>query len=293
MDDIWMTLLKVALVVFMAGNLLDMGLKLNPRDAVKGLRDARFVAYTLLWGFVLCPALAYGITKVIPLAEPYAIGLILMGMTPCAPFLPMIVNKAKGDLGYTATFMLLAAVGTVIFMPIAVPVMVKGLSVSAWTIAKPLLVVILIPLAIGMGVLRASPSVAANVQPIVKKITGLATILTFVLCTVVYGKGLLGLPGSLAVAAQLIFFLVVTVGTYWLAFGLRPEQKIVLTTGMVTRQIGAALAPLLAAPDIDQRATVMLVLGLPMMVIFALLATKWFGRSAGSATAAAPHGEPA
>lgn len=157
MNDILMILLKISLVIFMAGNLLDMGLRLNPRDALRGLRDVRFVAYTLLWGFVFCPALAYVITLVIPLEYPYAVGLILLGMTPCAPFLPAIVNKAKGDLGFTAAFMLLTAVAMVIFMPFAVPMMVKGLAVSTWTIAKPLLMVVLLPLAVGMVILRASP----------------------------------------------------------------------------------------------------------------------------------------
>jgi bile acid:Na+ symporter, BASS family len=58
MNEILMILLKISLVIFMAGNLLDMGLRLNPRDALRGLRNVRFVAYVLLWGFVLCPALA-------------------------------------------------------------------------------------------------------------------------------------------------------------------------------------------------------------------------------------------
>ncbi len=35
--------LKISLVLFMAGNLLEMGLKLDPRNALRGLRDARFV----------------------------------------------------------------------------------------------------------------------------------------------------------------------------------------------------------------------------------------------------------
>ena len=93
----------------MAGNSMDMGLRLNPQNALRGLRNVRFAAYTLLCGFLLCPALAYGITRVIPLASPYATGLILLGMTPCAPFLPAIVSRAKGDLGFTAAFMLLTA----------------------------------------------------------------------------------------------------------------------------------------------------------------------------------------
>jgi BASS family bile acid:Na+ symporter len=280
MDDILMIPLKISLVIFMAGNLLDMGLRLNPQDALRGLRNVRFVVLTLLWGCGLCPALAYVIPLVIPLESHYAIGLILLGMTPCAPFLPAIVNKAKGDLGFTAAFMLLTAVAMVIFMPFGVPLMVKGLTVSAWTIAKPLLMVILLPLAVGMAILRASTAVASKIQPFVKKATGIATIAMGVLCAIVYGKELIGVRGSLAVLSQLIFFLIVTPLAYWCGFGLQPEQKIVLSAGMATRNVGAALAPLFSIADMDQRAIIMVVLGFPMMVIFGLLAAKWFGRRA-------------
>jgi bile acid:Na+ symporter, BASS family len=275
-----MVLLKISLVVFMAGNLLDMGLRLDPQDALRGLRNVRFVALTLLWGFVLVPALAFGITRVIPLNPPYAIGLILIGMTPCAPFLPMIVSRAKGDLGFTAAFMTLTAVGTVVFMPFAVPLMLKGLTVDALTIAKPLLIVVLLPLVVGMAILRLSSRVASKIQPIVKKATGISTIAVLVLCLLVYGKGLLGVAGEFAVVSQLIFFVIVSTFTYWFAFGLPHEQKIVLSVGMTTRNIGAALAPLFSIANIDPRATVMVVLGLPMMMVVSFVAVRLFGRLA-------------
>jgi len=274
MAPLMAVLLKVSLVLFMAGNLLDMGLKLDPQEALRGLRNARFVALTLLWGFVLGPAVAYGITRVVPLEYPYAMGLILMGLTPCAPFLPAIAKKAGGDLGFTAAFMLLTAVGTVLFMPFAVPLLIEGLTVSAWTIAKPLLIVVLLPLAVGMVILRASPTLAAKVQPFVRNVTVFFTMAMAALGITAYGKDLLGVAGSLAVAAQLVFFLVVTALPYWLGFGLKHEQKIVLSTGMATRNLGAALAPLIAAPDMDQRAIVMVVLGLPIMFLFATLAAR-------------------
>lgn len=84
MTEFLAVLLKIALVVFMAGNLLDMGLRLVPQDALRGSQNIRFVAYTLLFGFVLGPAVALAITRVIPLEPPYAVGLILMGISRCA-----------------------------------------------------------------------------------------------------------------------------------------------------------------------------------------------------------------
>ena len=54
----WMLALKVSLVFFMAGNLLDMGLRLDIRNALRGLGNARFVLLALFWGFVFGPGVA-------------------------------------------------------------------------------------------------------------------------------------------------------------------------------------------------------------------------------------------
>lgn len=273
-------LFKISLAIFMAGSLLEMGLRLNLADAFRGLRSTRFVAYSLVWSFVICPALAYGITLVIPLDPPYAIGLILLGMAPCAPFVPALVDKAKGDLGYTAAFMVLASVGTVVFMPFAVPLLAKGLTASAWSIAKPLLIVVLIPMAIGVLIRRMSDPLAAKLMPVVKKAAGLAGLIWCILCLIIYGKSLLGVVGELAVASEVLFFGIIFLGSFFLTFGLPYEQKIALSIGVTTRNLGACLAPLLSVPDMDQRATLMIVLTLFVMVIVTLLGTKWLGRPA-------------
>ena len=278
MSAIWMLLFKISLAIFMAGSLLEMGLRLNLPDALRGLRSVRFVAYTLVWSFIVCPLLAYAITRVIPLGPTYAIGLILLGMAPCAPFVPMLVDKAKGDLGFTAAFMLLASVGTVVCMPFTVPLLAKGLTTSAWAIAKPLLLVVLLPMAVGVLIRRNWDTSASKMLPVAKKLAGLFGLIWSVLCLIIYGKGLLSMAGSFAVISELIFFALIFVGTYWLGVGLPHEQKVVLSIGVTTRNLGACLAPLLSAPDIDERATLMIVLALPVMVIVSLLGTRWFSR---------------
>ncbi len=189
-------LLEASLVIFMVGNLLDMGLRLNMSEALRGFRDGRFVVASLLWGFVLLPALAYALAEVLPMAHPFAMGLVLLGMAPCAPFLPPMVDRAHGDMGLAAAFMLLASVVTVAYMPVAVPLMVKGLSASAWTIAKPLVLFLLVPLAIGLALQRRSAALAGRLHPFVKKATGVDTILMLLLCVAVYGKEFLELVGS-------------------------------------------------------------------------------------------------
>jgi bile acid:Na+ symporter, BASS family len=273
--------LKLSLVLFMVGNLLDMGLRLKVEEAIGALKNARFVTLTLLWGFILLPGLAYLLTVVVPLEPPYAIGLLLLGLAPCAPFLPPMVDRARGDVGYTAAFMLLTSVVTVAYMPFAVPVLIDGFSAGAWTIAKPLVFFLLVPLAIGMGIQFRSASLASRLQPVVKKATGVDTLLMLGLVVVIYGKAFLGLIGSYAIGVQILFFSAAAVGPYLLSFALPQGQKIVLSLGMCTRNIGAALAPLFAVPDVDQRAIVMVSFGVLMQATFSFAAASYFGRRAG------------
>jgi BASS family bile acid:Na+ symporter len=278
--EICTIVMKISLVFFMAGNLMEMGLRLNLPDAIKGLKDTKFVIYTLLWGFVLGPVIALVISRIMPIDEALAVGLILMSLAPCAPFVPIFVTKAKGDLGYTAAYMFLVAIGTIILMPIGVPLLVKGLTVTAWAIARPLIIMILIPLLIGMAIRGRSLKTADLMQPVVKKITMVFTVLVFVLLIIIYFKGIVSVMGSLAIATQLIFFFALTTLSYVSGFGLKHEQKIVLSIGNSTRNLGAAVAPLFAATAIAPEAIIMVVLSLPVMVLFPFLAIKMFGKKA-------------
>lgn len=280
-------LLSITLVVFMVGNLLDMGLRLDVRQAWSAMRNARFTAQTVLWGFILCPALAYAITMVVPLAPPYATGMILLGMAPCAPFLPMMAEKARGDLSYAAAFMVLASVITVAYMPLAVPVLVKGFAADAWTIAKPLVSFIVVPLVIGVATQRVSAPFSARFEPVVKKTTGINTMVMLALCVIIYRDDFIGAVGTYAFGAQILFFSVATAGSYGLAIGLPRNQRSVLALGMATRNLGAAFAPLLAAAGVDRRAIVMVAIGVPMQTIAAVVAARWFGRAAPDAAPAA------
>ena len=268
--DHLVVVLKITLVVFIASSLLDMGLRLDPPDAARGLRNVRFVGLTLFWGFVASPALAFAVTRFLPLAPHYAMGLLLMGITPCAPFLPMIVERAKGDIGYTAAFMLLTAIATIVVMPLVVPLMIEALTIGALTIAEPLVLVALLPLTIGMVLRHVSIVWAMRLQPLVKRTSALATVAVLVVRIVVFGRGLIGVAGSLAVAAQLIYFAAITALPYWIGCGLPHDQKIVLSCGMATRNLGVALAPLFSLAEVDQQAIEMVVLGLPITVAFAL-----------------------
>src|SRR5262245_47855977 len=102
------------------------GLGLGVRDVAAPLGRGRLVALALAANFVAAPAVAYGLTRLVPLKEPHAVGLLLLGGAAGAPFLPKLAEAARGDLAFSVGLTLLLTVGSVIFMPVALPLLIPG-----------------------------------------------------------------------------------------------------------------------------------------------------------------------
>jgi bile acid:Na+ symporter, BASS family len=278
------TAFNILVVIFTVANLAAMGLELNLPEAIKTLRSARFLMLTIVWGWVVGPALAYLITRVLPLAEPHAAGLLLASMAPTAPFFPLVVRKARADMAFAAAFILLATLGTVALMPLLAPLMIKGLTVSTWAIAKPLLTMVLLPLVIGLALRVYNAPVAAKLFPVVKRIGGISTVVVLVLTLVLYGREMLGVVGSYAIGAQILFVLGMTLVSYNVGFGLKQEQRSAMALGMCTRNIAAVFGVYLAIPNPPPGLFVMLALVVPVTVIISFLAARFFASRNISAT---------
>jgi len=264
----------------MVGSLLDMGLELRLRDALACLGDRRFLLRAVLFGFVTGPVLAWAIGRVLVLDPSYATGLMLVGLTPCAPFLPAMVRRAKGDMRYAAAMMLVAAFGTVVALPAAAPLVAEGLTVDAWTVARPILVLVLLPLLAGTAIFAAAPGIAAALHPWARALGGIAALALLVLCMVVYGRSMAATFGERVVLAEVLFLGLLTLAAYRSDGGLAEQERSVLGLGMCTRNLGAALAPLLAMEAADERAVVAVVLALPVQLACAIAAAAVFARRA-------------
>lgn len=260
--DVLDTVQTVTIVIFMVGNLLEVGLRLEIDEAFAALRNGRFVVTSLVWCFVLGPALAVLLTKVVPLAEPYALGLVLLGMAPCSPAIPVMMRKSGGSLAYMSAFMLMAYAGTVVLMPFMVPWLATGFSADTWTIAKPLVFLIAIPLVIGAAIRRAGRTVAERAAPIVKKVTGLNTLVLCVLLLWVYRSDIFSAVGTYAIGTQILYYAVLGLASYLLAIGLSFGQKAPMVLGICTRNVGPALATLLGVAGAPQGAITMCILAI-------------------------------
>jgi len=280
------------ILVFTVSNLAAMGLQVRMPAVMAALRNKKALALIFVWGWVAGPALGYLITRVLPLAEPYVIVVLLASLAPCAPFLQQMVGKARGDMGFAGALIPLVAVGTVVLMPTMAPLLIQGLTISTWALAKPLLLTILLPLVVGATIRHFADTAATKLFPPVKGLALLSTLLTIGWCLVIYGRGMLNTAGSFALLSMTLFMVGMGLIAYRFGFGMKQNQRSVMALGMGTRNVAAVLAAALAIPNADERIVVMTIMWTLWSVVLAAIGAKVFAKLAGKSEAGGQAATP-
>jgi len=240
MTEILETLAMLSVLVFVIGSMTSMGLSLKMDQLIAPLKNAKLVVLALLANFILIPAIAYLITLVMPLDESVEIGLILLSTAAGAPFLPKLAEVAKGNVAFSVGLMVLLMVVTIIYLPLVLPLLLSGVEVSPWEIAKSLILMMLIPLAIGLFINARYEEAAAKIQPTFGQASNIALLVLMVLGLVLNFSSMIALVGSLGILAGIIFIVAALVVGYLLG-GSEHGIKNVMGLGTAQRNISAAL----------------------------------------------------
>jgi bile acid:Na+ symporter, BASS family len=230
----------ITMLVFVVASMLAVGSSLTVGQIVAPLRNRKLVFFALLANFVLMPAGALAIAKLLRLDRPLGIALLLLGAAAGAPFLPKLAGIAKGNLAFAVGLMVLLMVLTVAYMPLVLPLLLQGVSVDPMKIARSLLLLMLLPLGVGLVVNARFGSIAGKMLVPLNRISTLSLALLIVLLLVTNVQNVLALFGTRGIFAS-ILFLLTGAGIGWLLGGPGLGTKGVLALGTAQRNIAAAL----------------------------------------------------
>src|SRR5262245_33794824 len=262
------------------------GLGLGVGDVLAPFRRARLVLFALAANFVIAPAVAYALTRLVALDQPYAVGLLLLGGAAGAPFLPKLAELARGDVAFSVGLMLLLTVGSVAFMPLVLPWLIPGLSAEPWPILRPLLFTMLLPLAAGMVVKNQSGRWSSRLRPVFGAASNVSMILAVVLLIGLNFGAILGTFGGGAVAVAVVFVALVLAAGYALG-GPAPGTRSVLGLGTGQRNIAGALVIATQNFEYPRVVAMLLVATLAGLVVLVFAARRW-----ARTTPATPPGKP-
>lgn len=129
--------------------------------------------------------------------------------------------------------------GTTVFLPVVLPLLVKGAEVDPWKIARFLVVLLLMPLVAGLILKARQEALAARLRPLLERVSSIALLL-LVLILCLHFKSVLRLFGTGAIAAAVLFSVLTALAGWWLG-GQNAAQKTVLCMGTGLRNLPAAL----------------------------------------------------
>ena len=230
----------VAMLGFVVSSMLAMGSGLTIRQIIELLRNPRLVLLAMLANFVLMPLGALAVAKALWLDDPFAVGLLVLGCAAGAPFLPKLAELAKGNIAFAVGAMVLLMVVTVVYLPVVMPLLLPGITVDPWNIARSLVLLMLLPLATGLALKARYEELASRVKPKLDWISNISLILLVLLITVANIDKVLQVFGTRGILAGLLY-IALGFGIGWVLGGPGTDTRRVMALGTSQRNIAAAL----------------------------------------------------
>ena len=285
LNDFLSSIAGISGLLFVVTSMLAMSFSLSVQQMTQPLKNVRLVILALLANFVVVPLLALAITRLIPLDESLQIGVILFGCAAGAPFIPKLVQGAKGNVAYAVGLMFLIMVVTIFYLPIVLPLLLPGVEVNSWDIAKSLIVTMLIPLVIGMLIKSHSPDVADHWAPVMAKISTVAVLILWVVGLGLNLSNILAFIGTRGIGAMALLF----VGSLAIGLLLGGRDPGVRTAmGLSTGNRNGSAALLVATLNFSGTDTLPFVLvGIALSILILLPTAKLLG-ARNEPTVAAP-----
>jgi predicted Na+-dependent transporter len=271
----------IASLLFVVTSMLALSFKLSIQQMTQPLKDIRLVILALLANFVLVPLLALAIIKVFPLDQTLQIGVLLLGTAAGSPFIPKLVQGARGNVPYSVGLMFLIMVVSIFYIPVVLPLLLPGVEINPWDIAKSLIVTMLIPLVIGILIKLHSPDVADHWEPVMSKISSVSILVVWVVGFGLNLSNILNFIGTSGIGAMALLI----VGSLVIGFLLGGRDPGVRTAmGLSTATRNGAAALLVATQNFSGTDTLpFLLVGFVLMILILLPSAKLLGKRAETA----------
>ena len=203
-DSLFATvILPISLAIIM----VSLGLSLTPADFKRVFVLPRGVAIGLANLFLVSPLLAFVIAKAYSLDPALAVGLVLLGASPGGTTANLLVHLARGDTALSITMTAISSVAAVITVPLYLSLATDHFGYAgsddvsmASTVVKVLLITV-IPLAIGMYIRSRSPERTIEVEPRVKQIAMAVFVLVVIGAIIAERERIFDNFGDVALAA--------------------------------------------------------------------------------------------
>ncbi len=190
--------------LFVISTMLNVGLTQKLPAILGHLRNLPFVLKMLLANFILVPLLTIVILNLVSFDPALKAGLLLFSLSAGAPILIKLTQVSENRLALGAAIMMLLIIGTIVYLPLALPLILTGITVDAWAITRSLLLQMLAPIVLGLLVVQFLPDLAQTVQPWIARLGNITLYVVIGATLIGYFPNMLGIVGTGAILVGIV-----------------------------------------------------------------------------------------
>lgn len=270
MFQILVKLSGIVLPIFVFLTMFNVGLTQKLSAITEYMKDWKFGLRMLVANFILAPLLMWGILYFFPINPYLRLGLTVFSICAGAPFLIKLTQLSEHDLALGASTMVTLVLATVIIVPLLLPLIVPQIEINGGNIAWTLVKQLILPIVLGLLLVKALPKLAKTVQPWVAKLGNWALYLMLVATLVGYFPQLKAIFGQGAILIGLVF-IVGAFGIGYLLGGRNDKDHLQDVGALGTAQRNTAASMIIAAQNFSDYPEVLIIITLANTLGIALL----------------------
>jgi len=260
--------LTPVILIYVVSAMLALGLSQTVSQILEPLRNIRITISVVVASYIILPLIAASISRLLGLDPSLRYGLVLLAMAAGAEAGPLFTANSNANVRLSGGILVMSIGITIFYIPLMLGVFLPDVHFAVGHLLLKLLLTIVAPLLLGLFIKSRFEKIADHAVHYMHMVSRVFIILLTLLIILLYYKQIIGLLGTYAILAGLIYVIAGFGIGYLLGW---PERGTRLAMAYMHGARNASVAVMVANDVFSDLPNVMLMIALVVMLILVIL----------------------
>jgi BASS family bile acid:Na+ symporter len=260
--------LTPVILIYVISAMLALGLSQTVRQIFEPLRNMRITISAVVASYIILPLLATSIARLFGLDPSLRYGLVLLAMAAGAEVGPIFTAKSNANVSLSGGILAMSIGITIIYIPLMLGVLLPDVHFEVGKLLLKLILTIVAPLLLGLFIRSRFEKIAHTAEKYLHMVSRLFVILLLLTLIGLYYKQIIGLLGTYAILAGVIYVIAGFGIGYLLGW---PERGTRLAMGFMHGARNASVAVMVANSVFSDLPNVMLMMATMVIIMLGML----------------------
>ena len=267
--------LTPVILIYVVSGMLALGLSQTVRQIIEPLKNVRITISAIIASYIILPILATLVSRLFGLDPALRYGLVLLAMAAGAEVGPIFTGKSNANVSLAGGILAMSIGITIIYIPVMIGVFLPDVEVDVKHMVLKLVLTIVVPLLLGLLIRSRFEKFAHTAEKYLHIISRLFIILLLLTLIGLYYKQIIGLFGTYAILAGVIYVIAGFGIGYMLGW---PERSTMVAMGFMHGARNASVAVMVASSAFSDLPNVMLMIAtmVVLMLLILILVSTFF-----------------